>query len=98
MGENMTQEQVRKLEMAKRLIDEALGKTPDGRERLQNFTGGRITSRYGGACAVCGKPMAQGEDVLYNGQLRRAAHVSCGTEDDRRSVPSTGAGEDDFRF
>jgi hypothetical protein len=56
---------------------------PGARERearaaAAGFVGRPIDSRFPGTCEVCRKPFGIGAPILYNADLRRAAHHACG--------------------
>ncbi|HEY4158685.1 MAG TPA: hypothetical protein VGM29_11335 [Polyangiaceae bacterium] len=56
---------------------------PNAREREAKiaaaaFAGRPMESRFASTCAVCCKPIAQGTQILYSSQLRKAAHDACG--------------------
>lgn len=42
------------------------------------FVGRPMTSRFASMCHVCKERFPAGADVLYNRELRRAAHNACG--------------------
>jgi hypothetical protein len=45
------------------------------------FRGKPLDSRYSGVCAVCRKPYAEGDRIVWNGEAKRAAHLGCGQAD-----------------
>ena len=46
--------------------------------KAAGFTGRPMESRFGGVCHVCAKPFGTGAAILYNRELRKAAHDACG--------------------
>lgn len=45
---------------------------------FRGFRGFPMTSKVGGTCAVCRQPIAIGDAIYHNRELRRAAHKQCG--------------------
>lgn len=59
---------------------------PGSRERevraaTAGFVGRPMQSKFAGRCSVCASGFGVGAAILYNGDLRRAAHASCGEAD-----------------
>lgn len=42
------------------------------------FRGRPMRSRFSSRCAVCASQIAEGEDIVYSREKRRAAHLQCG--------------------
>ena len=56
---------------------------PGAREReakaaAAGFVGRPMPSKFAGRCFVCAGAFGVGADILYNSQLRKAAHDACG--------------------
>jgi len=73
-----------------RRVDELVTKlgAPDPKPSSENaspsaFRGKPMQSRYPGRCEVCGKSYGEGDSIVYNGDIRKAAHLGCGRVDAR---------------
>ena len=42
------------------------------------FVGKPMHARFAGRCAVCGQGISEGDAIVYNGELKKAAHGRCG--------------------
>jgi hypothetical protein len=42
------------------------------------FVGRPMVAKFPGRCAVCSSPFDAGSPILFNGDLKRAAHDACG--------------------
>jgi hypothetical protein len=51
---------------------------PTANTTRQRFSGLPMTSKVAGRCAVCAQPIHVGASIVYNYELRRAAHRECG--------------------
>jgi hypothetical protein len=54
---------------------------PERRETETNgavFIGRPMQSRFASRCAVCSGQIAEGSDILYSSDRKRAAHLNCG--------------------
>ena len=47
------------------------------------FRGRAMESKLESTCAVCDGQIRVGDSIVYNGELRRAAHLGCGQVDRR---------------
>ena len=49
------------------------------KRRQPEFVGHPMRSKLErSTCAVCSRPINQGDDIVYNSTIRRAAHLECG--------------------
>ena len=51
---------------------------PDNTVPDRPFRGRPMVSKRQSTCAVCGQQIKVDDDIVYNGDLRRAAHLGCG--------------------
>src|SRR5689334_14372722 len=47
------------------------------REMGAPFVGKPMQSRFASTCAVCRQGISPGSNIIYNGELKRAAHAGC---------------------